>query len=409
MSHANTQTSFPNHDTSDAGEERTYAVEVACSQDGYLTGWRWARASDGGSPPDGAAVWDVADTSSPVWVADAIPNGSGAGWWEADIVGSIPLLAGHTYRMALGYHNHVSGFAYQNSVSKPAGEFPVALTGTTSWTYYASGFLAYPATDRAASGQNLGIDLRWSSIPLVAPATGGDLDAALTDWLSDNENTHTAHGLPWTTKSVVDGHTATLASIEGSLSDQGATLDAVAGDVADLHAKVTADGVTLDAKIGPLETYGSVGDKGVSAGVEIVRQQVATANTKLDALTGTSFATLREQLTLSPDLLDASRWTLVSTTAGEGRGLVEDQADLYILTLTAVGGLPTVDVAGATWVPRWGWGIAPRVHGAYRQRQFHDYTPAAVTADGLYMDGLLVNALPGVEWAVDAYVLDRGA
>lgn len=405
------------------GSSFELGVAFRTAQGLTVTGLRWyATSTTTTDKPTHLYLWDTVGAS--VIASIATPGHSGlVGWQTASLDTPVLLEADHEYRVSMGIPTGTHWAEITNAAAPP---YPLVWATQVG---YAGSIGGYPNTSQTnrAFWVDIVLDTDYAISPDPSPVLVGDVKEALRAWLDPGsadlpvgdsglyprvagemdaflagspDNAETISGNVSETKDAVAGIAATI-------NDEGTGLVAIAGDVAALRAKVTADGVTLDAKIGPLETYGSVGSKGVSAGVEIVRTTTIDEGAATRTQVGVTADVLREQLTLSPDLTDTSRWTLVGSTAGEGRGLVTDQADLYLLTLTAFGGLPTVDVAGVTWVPRWGWGVAPRVHGAYRQRQFHDYTPAAITADGLLMDGLLVNALPGVEWTVDAYVLDR--
>lgn len=367
----------------------------------------WTRVATGAAgAPTGLAIYEAGNTTA-LWSTSAPTDTGAVGAQWTDVGTPIPVVAGHTYYVC-GYWQNGDSVPYVTGANRPATE-PVLVDWPVNTRVHIDsvGGMQYPTSQDTVHwyGMNVTLDDTGGS-PNPTGTVGYEIEAAFERWEGTSDNTR-PNGLPYLTKQVLDAHTDTLAGISGSITAQGVTVDAIAGDVAALHAKISADGVTLDEKIGPLRAYGGVTNEGVSGGVEIVRNAVDALPATVQNASNTASALLREWITLSPELVEGARWHLVNTTTGEGRGLVEDQADLYILTITATGDLRVEVVAGVDWVPRWGYGVAPRVNGAYRQRQFHDYSPAAITAEGLFMDGLLINALPGIEWQVAAWTLDR--
>lgn len=268
------------------------------------------------------------------------------------------------------------------------------------------------------------LDLVFDTDAIVpTPATGGDVTSAvgngLADWFSEPDHTHGAgDGMPYdtwqtslATKTVVDA----IQVITDKLGHGGSGNDLdwirglwrLAGDLTDAEIGLLKSLLTRKDQItgasggGGSAFYGPSGTQ-VAAGVETL----LGANVSPTEL-GAQLAVLRERLTLSPDLTDTTRWTLVDTASGSGDALIELQADLFHLTITAPEGTPVgPSVAGVDWHPRAFW-LAPRVHGGFLQRQpladFGDNT----IAPGLFMDGLLLAVDPGYAWAVSAYVLDR--
>lgn len=241
------------------------------------------------------------------------------------------------------------------------------------------------------------------------PAYSGDLAA----WLSSDNGSqlHETDGLPWLTKTAVDAIKVVTdklgASGSGNSLNWVKALWDLAGDFSDAEIGwlkgflAKRDQLVGASGGGGSAFYGPSGTQ-VAEGVETLLASGITPTTL-----GAAIALLREQLTLSPDLSDTSRWTLVDTTSGDGDALISQQADAYFLSITAYPSTqPAHGVAGTLWLPRWGW-VCPRVHGHFAQRQFHDVMPTIVTSEGHFMDGLLIYTPPGFEWTCESYVLDR--
>jgi Domain of unknown function (DUF4082) len=339
------------------------------------------------------------------------PTDSGSiGWQWSTLSTPVPVTNGTEYVVCAYYPAGNVWFRVFSS-SKPT---PPANTAWLSFPREDEANIAnnaYPATAETGSVYNaVDVQLGDPSSSAGGPnATVGDL----ASWLSTNTltNQHQTDGLPWQTKvDTADTRTKVtnglnLAGGLQGLSDSLAHAIQMASDwfasgsttiFTDLKSRVlgTSGG-------GGSAFYGPSGTQ-VAEGVETLLAQCVTA-TEL----GAQLAVLRERVTLSPDLTDTSRWTLVDTVSGAGDALVELQADLFRITIgDAPGTHGPLLVASGEWRPRWGW-CAPRVHGCYLQRQpLVDLSPIGV-APGLFMDGLLIYAHPGFTWSVEAFVLDR--
>jgi hypothetical protein len=359
--------------------------------------------------PTSLSLWDASTTAR---LATVVPSDNGgAGWQETILATPVALSAGREYRVSgffpigtrRAYWNSGASFVVPDGVTVPRSAIRCIATNATT---------TYPTTavDGAVESTDVILDL---TAPGSTPAaTPSDLDNALADWLSEPDHTHGAgDGMPydtWETGNDTNTKVTNGLNLAGglqALSDNLANAlqmasDYVAGRTstyfADLKNRlIGASGGGGSAFYGPSGTQ-------VAEGVETLLAQNVDA-TQL----GAEMAKLREQLTLSPDLTDTSRWRLVDTVEGEGDALVELQADLYRITLgDAPGAHGPQLIAGVEWRPRWGW-IAPRAHGCYLQRQpLVDVSPIGV-APGLFMDGLLLYSHPGFTWSVEAFVLDR--
>jgi hypothetical protein len=365
--------------------------------------------------PTRLSIWNRT-SSTRLWTTTSLPTAPGtAGWITVPVSPQLNLTdTSKTYQCCLsaqwfwgwtsGAPSIASGFTgvapkFQNS--EPA-------TSAGGWVYNAM----YVGTSNTTGGDGG----TGGSTGEGTPTFTGDLSA----WLSTDPavQLHATDGYPavtdadvLATKLVVDqikavtdllgtaptdraDWVAKLWRVFGAMSD--ADLDAI-GD-AWLHSK---DRLTGTSGGGGSAFYGPSGTQ-VASGVETLLGRSFT----LDDL-GAAVALLREQLTLSPDLADTSRWTLVDTFTGNGDALINAQADAFFFTLTTIPGpSEPMGIAGQIWEPRWGW-VAPRVHGHFTQRQFQDVLPAVITSGNHFMDGLLIYAHPGYEWQCEPYVLDR--
>lgn len=382
----------------------------------YVNNVYYYRRSTGANP-DRVNIWDLS-TSTRVWTSTAVnPGGLSGAWVDVVVSPQLTLVTGRDYLVEVaGSGSFVfSGWA----TSPPAISAGYTLVGA-----------------RYGSGSPAGLVSGWELIAIgvgSANTTGGGADSTgstgtgtpvftgdLPAWLSTDgaQNLHQADGLPWTTKSQVDLTKIAADAIKvvtdklghggsGNSLDWIVGLWRLAGDLTD--AEIGLLKALLDHKDqlvgasggGGSAFYGPSGTQ-VAEGVETL---LASGITPTEL--GAQLAVLRERLTLSPDLTDTARWTLVDTASGSGDALVELQADLYRLSVTAPVGPPSGPlVAGVAWHPRAFW-LAPRAHGGFLQRQPLADFGVNTIAPGLFMDGLLLAIDPGYTWSVEAYVLDR--
>lgn len=404
------QTATPS--TSQPNTDYTIGNRFTVSATTNITGLRWwRRSTTQQEKPLNLKLWG-SNTLQPLAVVN-VPNDDGAvGWQLSSLTGSVELVSGDTYTVSAHWPNGPT-WAWIPLASRNAA--PAPFTWATNARSYTAGADTFPGNpdnvlvwmiDVQADGTLSG------GAPTGGGASAGDVNNTLADWLiSTGDNTHQTDGLPWLTRTAVDaikvvtdklGHSGSGNSLDWVLS-----LWRLAGDLTDAEFGLLK--LLLDRKDqlvgssggGGSAFYGPSGTQ-VAAGVETL---LASGITATDL--GAAVALLRERLTLSPDLADTSRWTLVDTTSGDGDALVSQQADAYLFSITAYPSTqPAHGVAATLWVPRWGW-VCPRVHGHFAQRQFHDVMPTIVTSEGHFMDGLLIYTPQGFEWTCESYVLDR--
>jgi hypothetical protein len=372
--------------------------------------WQWYRSTSGDGMISYFLLWNVTDNTKLLQDSPADPGGTG--WLEAAMSAPVTLVTGKTYQIDIGIQGGNTCWGWTTappSINTPFTVTSIRYGGSTgAYSDSVSGFelLGAQVADGPLSGGGGG----------TGTLTSDDLAAIadeLAKWLSSSAppDTHTTDGLPWLTKTVADaikvvtdklGHSGS-----GNSLDWIVALWRLAGDLTDaeiglLKSLLDRQGQVLGASGGGGSAFYGPSGTQVAEGVETL-----LARTVDPTGLGAAVALLREQLTLSPDLADTSRWTLVDTVTGEGDALVELQADLYRVSIGDAPGThgPQL-VAGAEWRPRWGW-AAPRIHGCYLQRQpLVDLSPIAI-APGLFMDGVLLYTHPGFTWTVEAFVLDR--
>ena len=387
------------------------ANKVRFTSTGYVDGLAWRRVVNGtGNKPQHLRLWD-GPTQTILVDVPAVTDDGLIGWQWSYLAQPVAVQSGRDYYVSTGW---VSGDTRGQELTHPLTSVPAEYVIPASYCYFVNNNWGFPVTDNA-NGAVFPMDVEWSAggSPVnPQPATSGDVDNALADWLiSTSDNTHQTDGLPWLTKAQVDDTNTKVTSglnlaggLQGLSDSLAHTLQMASDWLASGSTTIFTDlkNRVLGASGGGGSAFYGPGGTQVATGVEQL-----LASCVDPTVLGAHLALLREQLTLSPDLADTTRWTLVDTVTGAGDGLVDLQADLYTLTLTAIPApQPQLSVADSTWVPRWGW-VCPRVHGRFHQRQFQDVLPAVVTARELFMDGLLIHTEPAISWSVSAYTLDR--
>lgn len=321
--------------------------------------------------------------------------GSGSGWYALDLtaLGSppSPLVANHAYVLTyyLGTANSIQRY----------GATPSAQAG---WGWNGQGWSAGDVANVEFRGTNLSYNIDLGGTQ--TPGGGGtpSITADLAAWLSTDAavQTHEADGLPYATKAALDSLAGDVATI--------------AGEVDGLHAKISADGVTWDAKLGPLQLYGGVTNLGISAGLEIVRTDVAgkasqssvdglaTESSAVAAAVALMLALRRNALTDFP----SSPWVNTASIAFDTDLAWSEPADLYVVTFADLGSnrVNTV-VAGVDVSYRLAW-WCPLIGAFAQQRRFIDTPSAHLWENGIRMPGLLLRSGAGGSGTVDAWVYD---
>lgn len=385
------------------------------SQQGAVTALRWHRAATSGiTTPDAISLWDSRGYQL-AFVHNPADDGL-IGWKQYDLPNPVNFDPGTVYFVTA--HTPSGGARRQDiGTIRQATPFPLNWA-TNSVVYVLSSVDTFPTSqaDNAEHPVDIVFDPgNTAGTPSTVPVSS--VPDALAEWLSTTDNTHETDGLPWLTKVAADAIKVVTDKLghggSGNSLDWIAGLWRLAGDLTDAEIGLLKS--LLDRKDQITGASGGGGSAFYSGDGRQVAQVAADTLDAVNALPagltltdlGAAVALLRERLTLSPDLADDTRWTLVDTTSGDGDALVSQQADAYFLSITAYpASQAAVGVASTLWLPRWGW-VCPRVHGHFAQRQFHDVMPTIITSEGHFMDGLLIYTPPGFEWTCESYALDR--
>lgn len=371
----------------------------------------WYKLAAYAGNPTSVKLWNA---TAGTLLASVTDRTSVNGWNVAALSATVTLEPGTTYQIAVSCLGSDTFRLSFWSTAPPAIDSPFTVTGCRYLNNDGG-----PATN-GSTAELIAVGVGTGSGGTPDGGTGGSTGVGdptytgdLAAWLSSDTTTqlHETDGLPWLSKVAIDaievvtdklGHSGS-----GNSLDWITSLWRLAGDLTDAEIGLLKSLLDKQSQVvggsggGGSAFYGPSGTQ-VAEGVETLLAQGVTP-TDL----GAAIALLRERLDLSPDLADTTRWTLVDTIDGSADALVNVQADAYFFNLTTIpSSHPHLGVAATLWVPRWGW-VAPRVHAHFRQRQFSDVFPAVFTADGLFMDGVLIHALPGFEWTCECYTLDR--
>lgn len=223
-----------------------FTVNVQCAVD-YVS-WRRATAV-AGDKLTRLALYDGV-SGALLWQSSSVPDDGSVGWQDKAVGSSVTLTANRRYVVAADHPGGITtsqiGPVASLASSDPYGYANPAVCYTSAGSY------GYP-NNAGGSGWLYGLSVHaYASGGTSGGATTGDIQAQLSSWFDPTDATY-----PTSSPKLYPSTIAGLAT------------------------KIDNDGVSWDAKLGALQTYGSVGDKGISAGVEIVRQAVAGVQASL--------------------------------------------------------------------------------------------------------------------------------
>jgi len=381
------------------------------TQTGFVKDVAWWQTNDANVKPAALAIWN--ENGTILWQTDQVPEDVGLlpAWQRVDVTETVQLLTGVTY--TVGGHQPTGSNCPEGSVGL-RGSPPAAFQYDDFGAHYTTS--AYPAYPNTGTNDFFGgYDLTLSDVDPGGGGTGGGGSASLdlADWFDPTVATKPAEDpklYPRVIQSLDGWQTFLHDALVGFSETMGATaqdqLDALRIVLENRFDLVDSIQQAIEERLGDTE-----GTSIVARLVALLTGQAALSEAVDNLPTGLTLEldVLREQLTLSPDVAEPGRWTLVNTTNGVGNGFVADQADMYRLSFTAIPPLmPQHDLPGGVlWLPRAGW-CAPVRDGYVGPRKFLDFANNDVRWEGYLMHGLIVYLPPALEWQCGAYVLDRG-
>jgi hypothetical protein len=358
---------------------------------GAITALRWLRQSTSGDAPGAIRVWRASDQTV-VATAASITDGGTVGWKDCPITGGWRPDLNVEYRVAVS-NPASSGLGQQVSgatVAVPNG-LAMAQSGRA---YHVATPYVYPNSIEPGVWEAVDIVYEPDSPP-PPPATTGDVDQALLDWLSSSSgiNTHQSTGLPWLTK--VD--TALVLTELGTPAGQ-----TVFGRLGDL---ITAAATAISLVTG-LQTLLRPGGVGPSSAV--IKSDGVTALDQHDDIISTlaainALVTSLDLAVIPPGFPDEG-WTLSDEGDFDDEVAVTAPADLYVVTFSTLPASlsPTV-VAGVNWWPRLAW-WAELDGTQLGQRGYMDFEANQLRA-GRRLAGVLIKAKRGASGHWQAWTL----
>lgn len=386
--------------------------------DGQIEGLR--AYINGGGPfynawsPKYLSLWDVS-TGTRVDTLGALSGATALGWADYLFATPYPVYAGETYRIAWEPGVATAPWYLPQIASSSLATPPTGLSWASTPAVQQGSPTDPPGYPASSATLATWCDVLFNTDQVSAAGLNPrSLDNGLSDWLvSTVENAHQSDGLPWLTKGVVDTTKANLDTYYTTLHNSLIAVANITGNngsavgylLKDFLAYFADKAALTQAQLDDLMSrivgtgsggggafYGPSGTQ-VAAGVETLLAQ----NTE---------ERIREQLQLTPDPASDVRWT-TTTTTGTGWAHVADGADMYRLTITTPGtDAPHVALPGGIdWYPRIGW-WAPVRDGFTGPRGFIEFAKADLRWPPHRMNGCLLYVGPGVEWSIDAMVLD---
>ena len=352
----------------------------------------WVRWAGADASPSYAVIAEA--VSGTIVSTTAINADTASAGWKSQAITPVTLTGGVDYYVWILWPSasttHISGWssgapAPGSGFTQVGARFAQPATTTanlpTSSSTYALAAVSV-STDPAGTGGG------------GTPTTPADVDTVLADWFDPSD--------------------AIRPTSQPKLYP-----DTIIG----LHGKIDSDGITWDAKMGPMQTYGTLSNKGISAGVEIVRQavvalptpaspgsittlsgDVAALQSDLDAFEAAT--TLNFRRLQGAVSVPGTGWALIDTTSFVNSLAWAQAADLYVVNFTVTPDrISPTDVAGVLWYPHLAWWAVLNGDFVQGERQFVDFASAHLIDQGRRMPGLLLHANYGGEGTVEAWQL----
>lgn len=358
----------PYDDTYDVGA--TFSVGSSTWLDALGYYWR----GSGYAVPTQLDLWQR-DGATRLEHLTSVPTPTAAGWQWLSLSATRQLTAGHTYSVVQRVPPS-SGWADKAGSALPVAPSPFSW-GANFRTYEQSPASSLPSNQDAS--WLVGVDVRTTDPPADEPATFGDVQNAMADWLiATNDNTHQDDGLPWlirveaqATAQIVSAILDNFRDANGDVRSVGELARVVSGDVLDALALFFADAP------GRL-TGGSGGG-------------------------GSAFTATRQLVVAGPPAVPATGWTLVDETDWTATLAWHVPADVYVVHITDSAGNPVINVAGVDWIPRALWWA--ELNGTIAsERHFTDFEYGQLYLPGRRMSGLLLRGRGDVAGHVQAWI-----
>lgn len=402
---------FPVPSSCEAIVGSSYSNRFTSSIQQRVAGIVWYRCT--GSPfPNKVYLADPAAPNTPVWTWTPSPTdwvSMGGNWYRLPNVSPYdPVVPANQERAITAYAENVGTLVPSTDQTVTPTEY------LTLGNAYTQGADAWLPANQATAGTHYVVSPYFGTAPQYLEPPGPDPAAntlgELAIWLQHGNPLLRADSLAKLAYDWLQADRVLLDAIKAKtdvlpfplnlltdtwLQAREDDIDSILAQVANLQSRLVG-------------TTGGGGSAFFSSDGRQVAETVAELQDAVSA--GPDLTQLREWLTLSPDLDDTSRWTSNGVVTGTGDNFVGLQADVYRVTLTAIPPKhPTHPLpGGAVWVPRIAW-CSPQRNGANGWRHYLEFGDNLVHDRGVFMAGLTVYAGPGVDWSVNALILDRAA
>jgi len=361
-----------------------------------ITGLAWYRGATGSTAKPGNLRLYGTDTTTPLREfngADIVDSGA-VGWQITPFATAYTPSAGVHYVAQMTWPGLVPWYYYsRSSLANPDAPYAWDSAGVRRSSEFGS---TYPGSQDDT--------LAWLVSPVWGGSTGGgggltsaDLQDALADWFDPTDATKPS-GTPKLYPDTIIG----------------------------LNGKIDNDGITWDAKMGPMLAYGGVGTHGISFGVDVVRQQIAALPTPaspgsivalsgdvaalqsdldaFEAATTANFLAVQNALaSIAPVQFPGTGWSMTDEQDFTLSVAYAQPADLYVVTCDPATIAPApVAISGVDWYPHLLWHAT--LNGTFLgERRFGDFANLHVTDGGRRMPGLLVKINQGGDGHIQAW------
>lgn len=370
-----------------------FSVATDCQ----LTHWRWyATTTTTTDKPSNATLWNL-NTGQSIWSTSTVPHSGSVGWQTTTLGTPFNLYAGGEYIFSVGLPAgpHIGSIG---AISVPPSPLIYANLGKGLQTGNNGQGTMPTSVSTVAWWIDVGVDAGTQPPSGGATVTVEQLNAKLDSWFLDTgDNTHQTDGVPyetWTLATAIKGVTDRV----DALTDPAISwLNDRSSQLTDFLNGVNAGAVAALNDLASRITGSGAG--GGSAFYSGDSRQVAQTAADTYDVTALLLALRRNALVDFP----GAPWVMTDETAFDTDVAYTEEADLYVVTFTDLGGnIVNTVAAGVDVSYRLAW-WAPLIGAFAQQRRFIDTPSAHLWLDGTRLPGVLLHSPAGAAGTIQAW------
>lgn len=388
----------------------SYGAPFKVSADCACTKIGWYRPSAGAQSPTMLRLYNRS-TGGLMYDCSPVPASSGTGWKEFTFQTPIALVTTAEYMVVAGYPD---GGGEASDVAANWPSLPSGFAAPTNYRAYASGSNSYPTSSDSSYfyGLSATIDTSQTGSQVTPPTTSGEVQEALSAWLSSTGNDYPTTSTPYLayqdTQTIVDvlggassNWAGTVSTIIGAIKDQ---TDLLPAGIAQLTNAWLDDLLDQATSANDLVQQIVAGTAGIRVALDGGGSSFGSTYDQVDAIAGQVAQLLAdgEQLATYADFPGAP-WTMTDEQAFDTNLAYAEPAHLYVVSFSDLGSnVVNTTVSGVDVSYRLAW-WTPLAGANAHQRRFID-TPAAHLYDnGHRMPGILLCSQAGGSGTIQAW------